>query len=133
MKKKIIKVIAIFLMMFLILNTFLNIKSQAAGFGGMTVGTVTDTAEDKSGASGVIKDLLGALLTVMQVAASGIAIIMLIVLAIKYMGSAPSERADIKNSATIYITAVFILFAASGILAIIRNFAVKNISAVDSD
>jgi len=133
MKTKVIKFIVIILMSFLILNIFVSTKAQAAGFGGMTVGTVTDNAEDKSGASGVIKDVLGALLTIAQVAASGIAIIMLIVLAIKYMGAAPSERADIKKSATIYITAVFILFAASGILAIIRNFAVKNVSAIDPE
>lgn len=133
MKTKAVKFIVITLMIFFILNTFVCTKVQAAGFGGMTVGTVTDNAEDKSGASDVIKDVLGALLTVAQVAASGIAVIMLIVLAIKYMGSAPSERADIKKSATIYITAIIVLFGASGILAIIRNFAVKNVSAVDPD
>ncbi len=133
MKRKVIKLVAIFLMIFLMLNIFVNTKVQAAGFGGMTVGTVVDNAEDKSGASDVMSNILGACLTIMQVVSTGAAVIMLIVLAIKYMGSAPSERADIKKSATIYITAVIILFAASGILTIIRNFAVKNISAVDPD
>ena len=68
---------------------------------------------------------------VIQVTATGVAVIMLIVLAIKYISSAPSEKADIKKSAMIYVVGAIILFAGSGILAIIRSFAEKNISAVD--
>ena len=57
-----------------------------------------------------------------------IAVIMLIVLAIKYISAAPSEKADIKKSATIYIVGAVLLFAASGVLAIIQGFA-ENIDA----
>ena len=48
---------------------------------------------------------------------------MLIVLAIKYISAAPSDKADIKKSATAYIIGAVVLFAASGVIQIIKNFA----------
>ena len=48
---------------------------------------------------------------------------MLIVLAIKYLVAAPSEKADIKKGALIYVVAAVILFAAVNILAAIQGWA----------
>ena len=48
---------------------------------------------------------------------------MLIVLAMKYMTAAPSERASIKKSAIMYVIGAVVMFAAAGILGIIQNFA----------
>lgn len=58
----------------------------------------------------------------------GVAIIMLIVMAIKYISAAPSEKAEIKKGVTIYIVGAIVLFAASGILGIIKGFA-SNVTA----
>ena len=51
------------------------------------------------------------------------AVVMLLALAMKYMISAPSEKADIKKSATVYIVGAIVLFGVSGILSIIENFS----------
>ena len=48
---------------------------------------------------------------------------MLVVLGIKYVVAAPSEKADIKKSAFIYVVAAIFLFAAVNILAVIQDFA----------
>ena len=56
------------------------------------------------------------------------AIIMLIVLAIKYISAAPGDKADIKKHAVVYVVGAIVLFAASGILGIIKNFA-SNVKA----
>ena len=48
---------------------------------------------------------------------------MLIVLAIKYISAAPSDKAEIKKHAVVYVVGAIVLFAASGILQIIKNFA----------
>ena len=64
-----------------------------------------------------------AVLTVLRVVAIGVAVLMLIVLAIKYMSAAPGERATIKKSAVMYVAGAIVLFAAAGILGIIKNFA----------
>ena len=48
---------------------------------------------------------------------------MLIVLAIKYISAAPGDKAEIKKHAVIYIVGAVVLFAASGIIQIIKTFA----------
>ena len=53
----------------------------------------------------------------------GVAITMLLVLAMKYMSAAPSEKADIKKHAVVYVVGAVVMFAASGLLTIIGNFA----------
>ena len=84
-------------------------------------------AEDTSGASEAAGKMIGMIINIAQVIGTGVAIIMLIVLAIKYIAASPEGKADIKKNATVYIVGAVILFAASGILAIVRRFAVKSI------
>lgn len=129
MKRKVIKIVLIFLIIFIFSNLFINITSRAS-FSSVDVNFVTDGAKDSSGTAKSVNSIVGSVLTVCQVAGSGIAVIMLIVLAIKYLTAAPSDKADIKKSAMIYIVGAVILFSASGILGIIRRFATTNISAV---
>ena len=52
-----------------------------------------------------------------------IAIIMLIVLAIKYISAAPGDKAEIKKHAVVYVVGAVVLFAATGILQIIKKFS----------
>lgn len=77
---------------------------------------------DTSNAEG-ITDLFNNIIGIVQIVGTGIAIIMLIVLAIKYLTAAPSEKADIKKGALIYVIAAVILFAAVNILAAIQTWA----------
>ena len=69
------------------------------------------------------QSILNVILGIVQVIGIAIAVIMLIVLAIKYISAAPSDKADIKKSATAYIIGAVVLFAASGVIQIIKNFA----------
>lgn len=48
---------------------------------------------------------------------------MLIILAIKYMSAAPGEKADIKKSAVVYVIGAVVLFAAVGIMQVIKQFS----------
>ena len=48
---------------------------------------------------------------------------MLIVLAIKYMSSAPNEKAEIKKHAAVYIVGAVMAFAAVGVVQIIKTFS----------
>ena len=83
---------------------------------------------DNSGASGSVQNIIGALITIIQIVGSGVAIIMLIVLAIKYISAAPGDKAEIKKHAVVYVVGAVILFAATGILQIVKQFA-SNIDA----
>lgn len=81
--------------------------------------------QDDSGATNSISKIIGMVINIAQVIGVGVAIIMLIVLAIQYIAASPEGKAEIKKNATIYIVGAIILFAASGILGIIRKFALK--------
>lgn len=76
-----------------------------------------------------VKQTGQAVLTIAQVVSVGIALIMLIVLAMKYMLAAPGDKAEIKKHAVVYIVGAVIVFSAATILTIISNFAEKNINS----
>ena len=89
--------------------------------------TVNSIFEKKGEGEAVnsIELIAGTVITIAKVITTGVAIIMLIVLAMKYMLSAPEDRATIKKHAVVYIVGAVILFGATGILSIIENFAVE--------
>lgn len=76
-----------------------------------------------------VEEIAGTAITVMQVVAIGVAIIMLIVLAMKYMTSAPDDKATIKKHAVVYVVGAIVMFSTTGILEIIRRLA----SALDTN
>ncbi len=78
-------------------------------------------------AQGSVTNIIGGIITIAQVVGTGVAVIMLIVLAIKYISAAPSEKAEIKKSVTIYVVGAIVLFSASALLGIVKNFATSNI------
>ncbi|MFG6318497.1 MAG: pilin [Clostridia bacterium] len=82
-----------------------------------------DSIKDTSNASTSVTRIIGALINIIQIIGSGVAIIMLIVLAIKYISAAPGDKADIKKHAVVYVVGAIVLFAATGILQIIKNFS----------
>ena len=92
--------------------------------------TQFDGKNDKSGASSSAQNIIGALISIVQVIGVGVAIIMLIVLAIKYISAAPGDKAEIKKHAVVYVVGAIVLFAATGILQIIKSFS-SNISATE--
>lgn len=123
MKKNVIKVVSILLVTLLcvvilsgtIFATTLEDASNVKAF--------KDQAKDTTNTSTFISGWLGAALVVVQVIGVGVAVIMLVVLAIKYISAAPSDKAEIKKHAVVYVVGAVVLFAASGILGLIRTFA----------
>lgn len=125
MAKKVMKMIAIML----IASMVVAICSQAVlAVDDGTSLTQFDGKTDNSGASDSAQNIIGALITIVQIIGTGVAIIMLIVLAIKYISAAPGDKADIKKHAVVYVVGAIVLFAATGILQIIKSFS-SNISA----
>ena len=84
---------------------------------------MTKDAQDTSGAAQSVKGILQAGLVIAQVVGTGVAVIMLIVLAIKYLTASAADRAEIKKSAFVYVVGAVVLFAASGILGIISKLS----------
>ena len=62
-------------------------------------------------------------ITIIRIASVAIAIVMLLVIGMRYMVSAPVDRADIKKHLIAYVVGAFILFGVNGILTIILKFS----------
>ena len=88
------------------------------------------TNKDSSGAATSVTNILGAIINVIQIIGTGVAIIMLIVVAIKYISAAPGDKAEIKKHAVVYVVGAIVLFAATGILQIVKKFS-ENIKAAE--
>lgn len=136
MKKNVIKVLSIALFAVILCTVFSTIcladEKETFSYANISEKTVTANASDNSGAAASVNRLIGSALTIVQVVGSGVAVIMLIVLAIKYISAAPSDKAEIKKHAVVYVVGAIVLFAASGIIGIVRNFA-GNVRAEGSD
>lgn len=122
-KKTIVKIMSIALMVAMISMCLSNIVFAGDGFV-----NYSPTPSDNTGASTSAQNILNAILSVAQVIGIGVAVIMLVVLAIKYISASPGDKAEIKKHAVIYIVGAVVLFAASGIIQIIKQFA-ANIKA----
>jgi len=113
-KKVISKIVVIFILMALCL-LFIGKTSMAKDYLSLPEAQSTDTS-DKA------KDITGMVLAVVQAVGISAAVIMLIVLGIKYMSAAPNDRAEIKKHMVVYVVGAILLFAASTAVGIIRTF-----------
>lgn len=122
MKNNIIKIISIIMLAVMIMTTISGMLNvQATSIDDVTASYIRDNATDTTGASEKIKTIIQAILVVAQVIGVGVAVIMLIVLAIKYISAAPSDKAEIKKHMVVYVVGAVLLFAATGILEIIKK------------
>ena len=113
--KKTMKIVAILLVAIIALSTTVSAKLS------WDINSIQ--ASNSSAAANSVKNMAGEILSVVQVVAMAVAVIMLIVLAIKYISAAPSDKAEIKKHAVVYVVGAVVLFAATGILEIIEQFA----------
>ncbi len=130
---RVICAILIFLnIIFLLVNVSLaaTISSVDSLLGEVKVGNTTwNDADTTKGVTNTTQKVISTGINVIRVVGTGIAIIMLTYVAIKYMSAAPSEKAEFKKSATAMIVGAIVLFAATNILKIIANFATANIGS----
>lgn len=111
---KIINILTIALAVVFLMN---NIVLAAAfdGYGNITASSST--------LQGCMSTITGSILGIVQTIGMAVAIIMLVVLAIKYISAAPNDKAEIKKHAVVYIVGAIVLFAASGIVGLIKTWS----------
>lgn len=117
---KTVKIVVALMIILLMFSTLSNLSFAATAKDSINI---LSTADGNGTVNTSFQNILGALIAVTRVIATGVAIIMLVVLAMKYMVSAPGDKADIKKHAVVYVVGAIILFAVSGILGIIAKFA----------
>lgn len=113
--KKTAKIINIVAIAMAVLFVMTNVVSAFDGYASITAAS--------SSLQGCVSSIAGTILGVVQTVGMAVAIIMLIVLAIKYISAAPNDKAEIKKHAVVYIVGAVILFAASGLVGIIKNWS----------
>lgn len=69
------------------------------------------------------KSIMGTAIQIIRIVGTGVSVIMLSYIGMKYMMAAPSERAEFKKSAMIYIVGAILIFSATNIFGIIAEFA----------
>lgn len=98
-------------------------QPEALGYAwGSQINTMAGKTGD-SNVTGAFTNISGAVITIARIICMGVAITMLVLVAIKYMTAAPGEKADIKKHAVIYVVGAIVMFASTGILGIIQRFA----------
>lgn len=120
---KAIRIISIILLAVLVIGAIATPVLAA----NIDVNSFSGDTSDTDGITNIFNKIIG----IVQVIGTGIAVIMLIVIAIKYLTASPEGKGEIKKSAIMYVVAAVILFAAVNILAIIQGWAntVNEISA----
>lgn len=106
----------------LIIMTLLSIATSVFAASNSII-TPGDVHPSKTNTSNSVQNIAGQILGVVQVVGVSVAVIMLIVLAIKYISAAPNDKAEIKKHAVVYVVGAVVLFGAAGLLQIIKSLA----------
>lgn len=88
-------------------------------------GFENDNVTGTASAQKLVNDTAITAIAVARVVCVAIAVVILLVISMKYMMSAPGDRADIKKHAVHYVIGAFILFGITGILGILNNIALQ--------
>ena len=122
--KKIIIIISLSLIAFIILSNLSLAEATVSdiidGMSGVKEGMTADTSK---GIGKVINIIIGLL----QVAGTGISVIVVTVLGIKYIVASVEEKAEIKKQAVPIVIGCILLFGAVNIMAALEEFG-KSIS-----
>lgn len=120
MKKK----ICILLILLFIMSCCLSIGTSYADsivdkLSGMEAVGTPDTSSNSEGIPAAINSII----SLLQYVGSGIAIIVVTILGIKYILASPSEKADVKKSIMPIIIGCVLLFGGVNIAKLIANFS----------
>ena len=119
MNKLLKKIIVIIISAILLIGAFYNVKAA----GTFVDVNLKNDFEQNSPIQSQSDKLSGNVISVVRIVAVAIAMIMLLVLAMRYMTSAPGDRADIKKHMIAYVVGAFIIFGGSLILGILVDVA----------
>lgn len=118
-EKNIVRISMILIMIIFVISISLEVfatQSAIDAMGNMAGATVEDE-------SGKIGNILNAAIGIIQIAGTGISMIMVTLLGIKYIMAAPSDKADVKKQIAPLVIGAVILFASVNLVGIIADVA----------
>ncbi len=123
------KIVTILVVALMVLS--MGISAYASGTSspaGLIDGMKPSDYSDDSGISGIIQNIV----KVVNIVGVGIAIIILLILGIKYMIGSAEEKADYKKSMIPYLVGAVLIFAGTSIVNVIVQLATSVGSSTDS-
>ncbi len=114
--KKQIKIITTVLMILAILCSLANVV-----FGTSIISSLSGDKTSSVSAAGDMTNLAGKIIGVIQILGIIIAVVVLLVLGIKYMVGSAEEKAEYKKTMMPYVVGALLIFAASTIVNILYN------------
>lgn len=121
--KKIIKITKVLFVIITCMMAFNFITCQVFANSNFNLNAFDNEITEADGMRNLVNDTAATAISIMRIVCVTIAIVILLTISMKYMMSAPGDRADIKKHAVHYVIGAFILFGVTGILGILNNFA----------
>ena len=116
------KRIAVFLLMCVCLACMMPTKALADDKIDTIIADMKDVpVVDEDSTGGNIGKVINGIIRLIQIAGTGVSVIIVTILGIKYMLASSSEKADIKKMAMPIVVGCVLLFAASNLVAIIAG------------
>lgn len=81
-----------------------------------------EIVKDKSEATKNVTKILSSTINIVQVVGAGVAVVMLVVLGIRWISESPSGKAQIAKGARYYVLGAVFIFAAIGLLQLVKTF-----------
>lgn len=106
---------------FLVVMIFASLLAWSPVFAAAQGYNPSNWSGNTAGASSM-QGMVGKIIGFVQIIGSALAVIMLIVIGIKYMIGSAEEKADYKKTLLPYVIGAVLIFAASNIAAMIYNF-----------
>lgn len=127
MNKKFLKQIVCILICFVLLFSFSEIVFAGNSWDPISeINGVSNGQVKKAGNRAI--EIFGSIINVMQLIGMGIAIIVLVIVAIQYVVASPKEKAEIKNKSTNFIIGAVLMFSAAAVLQIVKMFIDTNVN-----
>ena len=118
-EKNIVRKLIILMIIIFVVSISLEVfatQSAIDAMGNMAGATIEDE-------SGKIGNILNSVIGIIQIAGTGISMIMVSLLGIKYIMAAPSDKADVKKQIAPLVIGAVILFASVNLVGIIADVA----------
>lgn len=116
MDKKLVKIFIVFLNLIILATIFSNIILAAS------VSDFSGKSDMLGNANKSVVNILGTILEIVRIIGAAVALSMLMIIGVRYLLASAGDRADIKKYAMNYVIGAVILFGASGLLGLAKNF-----------
>jgi hypothetical protein len=108
-------------------NVFAEVPSVSTAVNAMD-GLSGSTIDDSTG--GKLNNILNTVIGIIQVAGTGISMIMVTLLGIKYIMASPSDKADVKKQILPLVIGAIILFASVNLVGIVAKMSESTLSTL---